>query len=437
LDDLESLFRASEVGIGVIEMIRDASGKAVDYRFVRINDAVSRLMGYQNAEGRTVLEVSPDLDPKWIQAFDRVARDGAPMHVENHAPFGPWFDVRAFRIGEKDSNRLGLIFADITARKETEAALTESERRLSMAMDAGRLAVWEVDLASATVTPSAALNQLYGFELDAVPSLADYQSRYAPGENERLQLLGADLMAGHIPHLETEVRHVIPVLGERWLLLRAHLEGTPARRIIGVAVDVTASKQAALQNALLRRELEHRIKNILSMVTAIAAQTFRGSSEQGRVQDFNGRIRALANAQSLATGDGWQETDMETTMRAALLPFEKTRITLIGSRVPITPKMALSLALATNELATNSVKYGSLGVPGGHVNVSWKVVGGALTWVWQEVGGPQVLAPPKRKGFGSVLIERVLAEDFAGQVDVRYDGGLLCKLTAPEPRAGA
>lgn len=171
MDDFENLFAGTEICIGVIEMIRDESGTALDYRLVRIN-----------AKGRTVLEVTPDLNPKWIAAFDAVARERTAIHIESHAPFGRWFDIRAFRIGGESSKRVGIIFSDITARKDAEEALVESERRLTMAIDAGRLAVWEVDVATAQVRPSPALNYLYGFPEDAVPTLAEYQSRYAPGE---------------------------------------------------------------------------------------------------------------------------------------------------------------------------------------------------------------------------------------------------------------
>lgn len=439
MDDLESLFAGADIGIGVIEMIRDAEGKPLDYRLVRINEAFSRIMGYErSAEGRTALEVTPDLNPKWIAAFDAVAREGNSMHIENHAPFGRWFDIRAFRIGSEGSKRVGIMFSDITSRKDAEDALIESERRLNMAIDAGRLAVWEVNLAQGTVMPSPALNHLYGFPSDAAPSLEEYQSRYAPGEQERLEVLGADLLAGRIPALETEVRHIVPGQGERWLLLRAHLDGgTPPTRIIGVAVDVTATKQAELQNTLLRRELEHRIKNILTMVSAIALQTFRGSSEKERVDAFNARLRALADAQSLAMGDSWRSTDIEATMRAALMPYVQHRIDLSGDHVPITPKLALTLALATNELATNALKYGAMSVAEGKVLVRWELQNRTLKWTWQEIGGPPVSSPPSRKGFGSVLIEQVLANDFGGQVHVNYNGGLVCELIAPAPSLDA
>jgi two-component sensor histidine kinase len=74
-----------------------------------------------------------------------------------------------------------------------------------------------------------------------------------------------------------------------------------------------------------------------------------------------------------------------------------------------------------------------MSVPGGRVHVRWQLGGGALKWTWQEVGGPTITAAPERKGFGTVLIQHVLAEDFRGEVGMTYEGGLVCELHAPEP----
>ena len=98
----------------------------------------------------------------------------------------------------------------------------------------------------------------------------------------------------------------------------------------------------------------------------------------------------------------------------------------------ITPRMALSLALAANELGTNALKYGALSVPNGRVQVSWSVADGSLIWAWEELDGPTV-QPPSKKGFGSVLIEQVFSNDFAGQVTLVYSGGFACRLVAPVP----
>jgi two-component sensor histidine kinase len=130
----------------------------------------------------------------------------------------------------------------------------------------------------------------------------------------------------------------------------------------------------------------------------------------------------------------WSVVSIARVVQAALAPFQvgEKRFSVGGPQYDLQPHQALTLALALNELGTNAVKYGALANATGHVDISWAVNPGrkAFQFEWRETGGPAV-APPARTGFGSRLIKSVLAEDFGGTVELRYEPtGLVCLLTA-------
>lgn len=207
--------------------------------------------------------------------------------------------------------------------------------------------------------------------------------------------------------------------------------------------DITERKEAAARQDLLTHELEHRIKNILAMVSAIASQTLRNTDLETAAANFGERLRAVSTAHDIMTRTRWTTAGMEEVLRSALAPFATDRMTISGEPVSLGPKMALTLALAVNELGTNAVKYGALSNDTGRVDIAWtlrpsaKGEGRELVWSWVERGGPPV-SLPSRRGFGRFLIERVLAADFDGTVKLEYAfDGLECTLVAPAPEERA
>jgi two-component sensor histidine kinase len=209
--------------------------------------------------------------------------------------------------------------------------------------------------------------------------------------------------------------------------------------LLSISRDITEewkARQAQRENlerhVLLTQELTHRVKNTLATVLAIASQTFRGDTHKIPREAFMGRIKTMGDAYNILTEASWTSSSIKRVVEAALAPYRTGtgRFKIGGTDFDITPNQALILALAVNELATNAMKYGSLSVQGGKVDVSWSVTD-RLHFVWRESGGPQV-TPPSRKGFGSVLIKTLLAGDFKGTVDLIYDpAGVICTLDAP------
>lgn len=219
-------------------------------------------------------------------------------------------------------------------------------------------------------------------------------------------------------------------------------------KITGIFVEgseITDQKRAelALREAVLRQEvlsgeLQHRIKNSLAMVNAIAMQTLRGDDIAERRTLFGSRLEALANAHDILTGRTWVSAPIQSVVESALTPHMSgpDRFVIDGVNLQLNPKQALSMALAIHELATNAAKYGAMSQPNGQVNISWTIEPGAegeetFVFTWAESGGPKV-DEPERTGFGSRLITRVLAADFDAKVSIDYaPGGVVCTLISP------
>jgi two-component sensor histidine kinase len=182
------------------------------------------------------------------------------------------------------------------------------------------------------------------------------------------------------------------------------------------------------QNQLLD-ELNHRVKNTLATIQAMAIQTLKGV-ELGVRDAFIGRLFALSSQHDLLTMDNWEGASLEGVLRRALAPWReesRPRFMLEGPAVHLDPKRALALGIAFHELATNAARYGALSNQTGMVRASWSGSPGRLHFLWREEGGPPV-AQPARRGFGLRLIEHGLAREIAGEVAVAFDpGGLVCK----------
>ena len=192
-------------------------------------------------------------------------------------------------------------------------------------------------------------------------------------------------------------------------------------------------EEAVKSQKLLIDELNHRVKNTLAVVQALAAQSVRGaaSTEEG-LQSLNSRLSALAVAHDLLTEKHWQGTELSAVVSKVLaphLPQEGKRIRLSGPRVELTPKQSISLSMAFHELSTNAVKYGALSNPNGYVDIGWRRKSpGAVEINWKERGGPTVAAPVRR-GFGITLLESGLAQDLEGVVELKFDAdGVQCRL---------
>ncbi len=209
-------------------------------------------------------------------------------------------------------------------------------------------------------------------------------------------------------------------------------------------VDITRLKEKEDRLQFLLDELSHRTQNTLATVLSIARQTLRGAADSLAAEVFLGRILALSEVHGLLGRTGWEEVGLRDVIGQALQPFgldgrEAARFSVTGGDVRLPPKTALTLAMVFHELATNAAKHGALSAAGaGRIDISWqpepKRPGDWLRLRWEERGGPPV-APPGRRGFGSRLIERALAQELDGEVRLDHaPAGLVCEIVMPAPR---
>ena len=222
--------------------------------------------------------------------------------------------------------------------------------------------------------------------------------------------------------------------GYRWVRSRASPRRDSAGNIMlwyGVIEDIHDRKVAEEHQRLLINELNHRVKNTLATVQAIAFQTLKGdiSLVEAR-QRFEARLMALSRAHNLLTEQNWEGAFLGKVVRDATDYLAEDRFEVFGESLWLAPRAALALALALHELSTNAAKYGALSNESGRVTISWSVDGGSLRFEWKERGGPPVSEPAGR-GFGSRLIERGLAADLGGPAQLLFEpDGLRCVIAA-------
>ncbi|HYF55758.1 MAG TPA: HWE histidine kinase domain-containing protein [Salinarimonas sp.] len=330
---------------------------------------------------------------------------------------------------------------DITERRRTESALRESEARFRHMADSAPALIWMTDDQGRITFANMHYDHLFG-----------RPARDMAGHGWRDIVLTEDLaafeaafqaaFAARAP-FRSEVRVRDRHGAVRWL----RCEGVPrlddAHRFLGYTgcnVDVTDAKVAEERRDLLINELNHRVKNTLATVQSIATQTLRNvlTADQAR-RDIEQRLMALSRAHDVLTRENWEGASLREIAAGALAPYRSAgegRLLVAGPDARLLPRIALALAMAFQELATNAVKYGALSNETGRVRIAWRVAPGedarpTLFLRWEESGGPSVRAP-ERRGFGSRLIEQGLARDLDGTVAIAFEpGGVVCTIEAP------
>lgn len=219
------------------------------------------------------------------------------------------------------------------------------------------------------------------------------------------------------------VHHKSEVLGGRWFLIRVRKLGRS--RFVGFFEDVTEKRRAEINQHLVNHEIGHRLKNSMAMVQAIATSTLRGL-DPVRVSVFEQRLQSLSGAHDNLLDRQWKAAKALTIIATTLGKLGVDgRVRVSGPDVDLGPKAALTLSMLVHELATNAMKYGSLSVPDGSVDMAWSVDEGTndalVTMRWREQGGPPVVAPTRRS-FGSSLIRMGMMGGGGATVDYLPDG---------------
>jgi PAS domain S-box-containing protein len=435
-DDFRNVLEALPAAV----YITDASGRIIFY-----NQAAVDLWGHQPVLGTS----------EWCGSWKLFSSDGSPLPHDqcpmalalkesrsirgmeavaerpdgSRVPFVPY----PTPLYDEDGTLVGAVnmLVDISDRKHSE----EADRRLAAIIEDCDDAIISKDLNGVINSWNRGAERLFGYCAEEVvgkpvtilipPDRLDEE----PGILERLR------RGERIDHYETIRRR------KDGTLIDVLLTVSPIRNAMGevigaskIARDITEIKKARQLQKIFVEEMRHRIKNTLSIVQAIAAQTMRSASDNDR-KAFSARLVALASAHDLLTVANWNRASLREITEQALKAFReqhRDRLIVTGDDdVWLDASKASLLAMALHELATNALKHGALSKDDGQVQVSWSFVPDdqrtRVRFLWQESGGPQV-APPKQKGFGSLLIERALRAELGG-VRLDFDPqGVICTL---------
>ncbi|MBV8186269.1 MAG: PAS domain-containing protein [Alphaproteobacteria bacterium] len=351
---------------------------------------------------------------------------------------GEPFDIEDSHLSEANA----VIAALRQARRDLDAstsALRESEEQLRAAAEAAQFGAHQYDVASDRSHRSAQFREIIG--VGESSEMATFEAGLGfvhPDDRARIRQRKQEILAKAVGRYELEYRIRRPDGQVRWVMDRGQVMRDPAsgkaNKVVGVLLDISELKAAEQRQQLLFDELNHRVKNTLSIVQSLAQQTLRTRPDPKEFAGaFEARLQSLARAHDLLTRESWGGASLAEIVSAALAPFldEGRDIRIGGGDVTIPAATTITLSLMLHELATNAAKYGALSVPAGRLSISWTVEPvhkvAAVDLLWQEEDGPMV-SPPKRKGFGS----RLLAASSV-QLDARFEldyapSGFRCRL---------
>jgi len=428
---LRAIFAQSAAGIA----LGDLTGKLLS-----VNDHFCRIVGRPRDEliGIRMQEITfADDLPENQRLFQHMVQTGESFEIEKRYVRGDgslvWVanSVSAIRDDGGNMSQAVAISVDIGERRHAQ----EIEKHLASMIASSNDAIMGIDLDMKITSWNAAAEKLYGYSQDEVVGRSVLML-VPDGRQEEEPRILTEVRAGRfVEPYETQRRR------KDGRLVEVLLSVSPIRdangRVIGAsktAHDITARKDAERLKSILVNELHHRVKNVLATVTAIARQTLgRDKANHEEVEAFTSRLASLSRAQDLLVHADWQHADLKAVMQQALSPYPVDAFQIGGPSVPLPPRAVVSLSLALHELATNAAKYGALSAPGGQVSISWQfepLADNRLRIVWEERGGPEV-APPRRRGFGSTLIERLLSAELKGETKFVYEkSGVICVIEA-------
>jgi PAS domain S-box-containing protein len=388
----------------------------------------------------------PEDRPKVEQAWRDTLETGAPFMVEIRCsqPDGGmrWLHSQGKLHELGGRRRFIALVRDISRRKTAETKVRTAQMHMQLALDAARLGWWVHDPTQLTAEWDSRFKEIFGIT-NPKANVAAILEQVLPEDRARIREAAAAALNPLDPKpFVGEYR--IRVDGDiRWIEVygMATFEGAGAARhavvMVGTAADITERKGAEERQMLLVRELNHRTKNLLSVVQSIANQT-AASRPTNFVERFSQRIQALSASQDLLVNSEWRGVEIEALVRAQLAHFADLigdRIKIEGPRLTMTPPAAQSIGMALHELATNAGKYGSLSDDHGSVTIDWRIDDDEFSIGWIERRGPRV-KPPKRRGFGSTIISTVAENNLGGEVTLAYDAsGVVWRLRCSKSKA--
>jgi PAS domain S-box-containing protein len=331
---------------------------------------------------------------------------------------------------------------DVTERKQACQALAERNAQFELAHKAARVGCYTFDISARTMRFSRASRASYGLSQSTMEITAQqWLARVHRDDMQRLRADNIRAFKEQRSELVNEFRVVRPGGEPRWIEARSLIAYDPAgraERMTGVYIDVTERRKTEDQKNLLIAELDHRVKNVLACVAAVAQRSRECSRSADEFLDvLNGRINSLANTHALLSRSHWEGVGLRELVRIELAFCTKDENAFIeGPEVYLAAGATQPVAMVLHELATNAAKYGALSNGHGRVLVRWRRPsngrsGGELVLEWRESGGPAV-AEPKATGFGTSVIRDLIPYELGGRVDYELPRqGARCRLEIP------
>ncbi|MGJ3230603.1 MAG: PAS domain-containing protein [Oceanicaulis sp.] len=435
LAELESLYDALPVGVALHDR---------EMRFLRVNARMAEIDGLpvEAHIGRKGDELLPGVDPAVTPLIKSIFDTAEPvlgLEVKAEMPSQPGV-LRDFVADYYPVMVDGEVAAVGTCVREVTA-----ERRFDLraVLDRTLALVAVIDPNGRIADVNAAAASLFGLDRKALAGASFSETLWARrGQSGALVRDAVNLaLNGQGVRFDVEFESEAGPNGVIDLMLSPELDANGAvRRVIASAVDITERKQAAERIELLLQEVNHRSKNMLGLVQAVARQT-RGADLADYRDKFLRRLAGLSAAQDLVTARDWGDVELGDLVDGQLGAFSAEigrRIQIDGARdVRVSARAAQGLGMAIHELVTNACKYGALANAHGRVTLSWRCEPDGLSMDWIEQGGPEVAAP-SGSGFGSVVIKTVVADALGGAVSVDYHrDGLRWRLTGGRAASGA
>jgi PAS domain S-box-containing protein len=380
-----------------------------------------------------IRELSPD-NPSYALSFRFRSPGCRPLWLEE-AGKGE-FDAAGRLLRIKGLTR------NITDRKNAERALDERNMQLSLAGKAALVGSFAVDFETDEVQVSEGYVAIHGLpEGTSRITRSIWRAGVHPQDLQRVDEIRSRVFRSQRREYGAEYRVTRSTGEERWIEARCFVsyssDGLPAR-MVGVDIDVTERKRAEEHQRMLLAELDHRVKNVLATVSAVASRTQDTScSGVDFVATLAGRIRSMAATHELLSCRQWKGVSLLELIRRELAPYMTGSNThLDGPELMLVPEAAQALSMVLHELTTNAAKHGALAIDDGCVCVRWHRVpngnwGARVRIEWREYAGPAV-RPPERGGYGMEVIRGLIPYELDGAVDLVFaPQGVRCDIDIP------
>jgi PAS domain S-box-containing protein len=397
-------------------------------------------------------EFFPHVHPDDRELFKNRIHDLRPdspsyaLSFRFRGPDGPQVWLEETAKGEFDSAgrllRIKGLTRNITDRKKAELALDERNMQLALAGKAALVGSFSYDVDVDEIQVSEGFAAIHGLpEGTTRTTLSIWRAGVHPEDIGRVEELRGRAFRDRQGEYGTEYRIIRPTGEVRWIEARCFFsfgsDGRP-ERMVGVNIDVTGRRRAEEHQRMLVAELDHRVKNVLATVSAVASRTQDATlSGADFAATLAGRIQSMAATHELLSCRQWKGVSVRELVRRELAPYvTRCNTELEGPELILCPETAQAVSMVLHELTTNAAKHGALSTDDGRVSVRWGQVmngnpGAHMRIEWQEAAGPAV-RPPGRYGYGMEVIRNLIPYELGGTVELEFSpGGVRCEIDFP------